>query len=107
MRYFKHDQTNEVFAFSDDQDHLILPHHVPITEDEARAIGAQNAENEIAALPPEQRRVMEYPRLTDLADALYHLHRNKNEVFLKQWLDNVESVKKRHPVKTVAQKVKK
>ena len=107
MRYFKHDQTNEVFAFSDDQDHLILPHHVPITEDEMKDIVEQSRQNELAALPIEQRRSMEYPKLNDLADALYHLHRNKNEQFLEQWLDNVGAVKKRHPVKTVAQKVKK
>ena len=107
MRYFKHDQTNEVFAFSEEQEHLILPHHVPIAEDEMKQMVEQKQKDDFAGLPPELRRISEYPALTDLADALYHLHRNKNEVFLKSWLDNVEAVKKRHPVKVVAQKVKK
>ena len=73
MKYFKDQNTNELYAYEPDgsQDAFIKPGLVEITEAEADSIRAVSFQAKQDALTYAEKRLAEYPSLGDQLDALW------------------------------------
>lgn len=72
MPHFKN-ANNELFWLDEGDDASVwLPHCTPITDAEANAIRAQQAQAARSALTYTQKRAAEYPSTADQFDLLYH-----------------------------------
>ena len=72
MKLYK-DSNNNIFAYELDgsQDHLIGD-KVKITEEEASSIHNQKNQDELDKLTYDKKRALEYPRIGDQLDMLWH-----------------------------------
>jgi hypothetical protein len=72
MKYYKDPITNELFAYEADgsQDAFIKPNLIPITVTEAETVRTRNQQAAFNALPYSEKRVLEYPPITDYIDGV-------------------------------------
>lgn len=74
MKHYLDPATGELFAFEADgsQDAFIAEGLVPLTNEEANAVRAQNAQSAWNALDYAEKRAIAYPSIADQLDLLYH-----------------------------------
>jgi hypothetical protein len=72
MKLYK-DSSNNIFAYELDgsQDHLI-GNKIAITEEEVTSIHNQKTQDELDKLTYDEKRALEYPRIGDQLDMLWH-----------------------------------
>jgi hypothetical protein len=94
MKHYKDPITNELYAYEADgsQDAFIKDGLVAITDVEADAIRAQQAQAAEAALTYAEKRVREYPSIGDQLDALW-----KGGDAAAEMLAAVQAVKAKYP----------
>lgn len=93
MKHYKDPTTNTLYAYEADgsQDEYILPHLVPITDEEADQIRA-------ASVPPvtaQQVKNMRQAAYANEADPLF-FKAQRGEATQQEWLDKVAEIKARY-----------
>ena len=93
MKYYK-DSDNQTYVYKDDgsEDHLISSDQTEITEAEANAL----IEQESAARPYNERRMVEYKSIEEQLDMQYWDKINGTNL----WQEHIDAVKAAHPKPT-------
>lgn len=94
MKYFK-TPSNQIFAYEADgsQDHLVAPDMIQITEQEARQIIANKAQQDFDALSYSDKRAAAYPSIQEQLDMQYWDSVNGTTT----WADAIAAVKQEFP----------
>lgn len=94
MKYYKNPTTEQVHAYEADgsQDEFILPHLVPITEEEAKALVEKNK----PPMTPEQAKRMRQRAFAAEADPLF-FKAQRGEATMEQWQAKVQEIRNRFP----------
>ena len=93
MKHYK-DTNNTIYAYELDgsQDHLIGD-KVPITDEEANIIRASNRAAAFAALSYDEKRLSEYPPMTDYLDGVA----KGDQAQIDKYIADCQAVKAKYP----------
>ena len=94
MKYYKDPVTNELYAYEADgsQDAFIKQELIAVTEVEANTIRQENAASVFNTLTYAEKRLLEYPPITEQLDALW-----KGGNAAAEMLATVMAVKAKYP----------